>query len=247
MEPYNRSMDRDTRITITISIAGLLTTVAGWFAVPVIKARLEGTPLNGLAGIVDFWKDLTTRPVPLWVAFGAVAVIGFAIYLIVGLKKSSGAEKTDLRVVVLPTPPPRWYIGAMGKTPILSLMVHVRMAHQSEHSLEITKVFLKGTRCEAPFLPIVVGGRYDPSTMLHFGVRPIVAKPGQKLKRRIILVDQYGNSHRTESVEFAPGEQPAGSFGDPQNTIKCFFCGETIAIQELCASGSVPAHQRCVK
>src|SRR5438067_1035926 len=118
-------MEREKKITIAISIVGLLLTVAGWFAIPIIRAKVEGEPLNGLNGVAGFWKIQTTRPIPLWLGVLAVVTIGLGTYLVVTKKKQRSADKIDLRIVILSTPPPRWYIGAMGKTPILSLMVHV--------------------------------------------------------------------------------------------------------------------------
>jgi hypothetical protein len=58
-------MDRDKKIGIGIGIAGLILVVIGWFAFPIIKARLEGTPLPGLSNTWDFWKGQTARPIPV--------------------------------------------------------------------------------------------------------------------------------------------------------------------------------------
>jgi hypothetical protein len=240
---YNRYMDwrRVGKV-----LGGLALSAVGWIAAPIIKSWLDGTPLNGLRGAWDFWRHLATRPIPLWVGGLAVAAVAGGILIINKWKKRS-VNKTDLRIVVLPTPPPRWGVGSMGNTAFLSLTLHARLAHRSDVSLELVSAHLPGTTCVAPFLPMVIAGPYDPSCMIHFGVRPIVAREGKNLKRRVMLVDQFGNEHRTKPITFVPMVHSPQRFGSADAPIQCFFCHQPIALEELSEASHVPAHKKCVK
>jgi hypothetical protein len=58
------------------------------------------------------------------------------------------------------------------------------------------------------FSRVIVSGRYDPPTMVHLAVRPILAKPGEKITGRVVLVDQYGSEHLTEKLTFSDNPLP---------------------------------------
>jgi hypothetical protein len=83
--------------------------------------------------------------------------------------------------------------------------------------------------------------------MVHFGVRPILARDGQSVARKVVLVDQFGNKHRTERIRFESSSQPASRFNPGGNAILCWFCQKTIAAEELSESSAVPAHKACIK
>jgi hypothetical protein len=159
-------------------------------------------------------------------------------------RKKGSSSKADLRIVVLPTPEPRWGIGAMKDVPFMSIHFHARLAHRENYSLEIVKAYLEGATCVAPFPSIVVAGPYDPSTMMHFGIRPILVKDGESVTRRVVLIDQFGNKHLTGKITFESATAQAERFG-PAPT--CFFCRGAIAVEDLHRAGEVPAHKRCVK
>jgi hypothetical protein len=191
-----------------------------------------------------FWKGIVTRPVPTWSAIAAVLLA--IVFFVVVMRRNKGSSiKADLRIVVLPTPEPRWGIGAMKDVPYLSIHLHARLAHQESYSVEIVKAYLEGTTCVAPFPSIIVAGPYDPSTMIHFGVHPVLVDYGESITRRVVLIDQFGNKHVTEKVTFKPSNAPASRFG--ATPVKCFFCGDTIALEELDEASAVPSHKRCVK
>jgi hypothetical protein len=135
----------------------------------------------------------------------------------------------------------------MGGTPVLMLRFHAKLAHRSPVSIEIVQAYLQGTKCEAPFLPLVVAGPYDPSVMIHFGVRPILAREGKELTKRVILVDQFGNKHRTKDpVTFRLTVSDPNRFGSA-GPLKCYFCKEEIAMRDLSEAASMPAHKICIK
>jgi hypothetical protein len=192
-------------------ISGLVVAAIGWFGAPYVRSKMDGTPLNGVEGILGFWKGVVIRPIPAWVAV-AIVILALAAALAWYRWKMSSRE-ADLRIVVLPTPGPRWNIGAFGATPYMSFSFHARLAHRETFSLEIVKAYLVGTTCVAPFTSLVVAGPNDPPTMVHFGVRPILAEDGESVTRRVVLVDQFGNKHLTEKVRFEASSQPARSFG----------------------------------
>ena len=43
----------------------IVVAIVGWFVTPIIKAKMDGTALNGLPGILNYWKHAITSPVPL--------------------------------------------------------------------------------------------------------------------------------------------------------------------------------------
>jgi hypothetical protein len=212
-----------------------------------VNAAMTGTPLNGVPGIIRFWKSVLQGSVPVWLAFVFVvaALAGCALWFLVYKRRMKGRAR--LSIIVLSTPPPRWHIGAMAQTPYMNVSVHAQLAHTGEYSLKIVKGYLEGTECVAPFMPVMVTGPYDESTMVHFGVRPILAKDGKAITRRIVLVDQFGNAHRTKRIRIEPGHHSASQFSSSGNPIQCWFCRKTIALEELADASAVPAHKSCIK
>jgi hypothetical protein len=67
------------------------------------------------------------------------------------------------------------------------------------------------------------------------------------LKRKVVLVDQFGGEHWTKELEFLPGNQPRERFNSEGNPIQCFFCREPISMMELSETAAIPAHKKCVK
>jgi hypothetical protein len=151
----------------------------------------------------------------------------------------------DLRIVPLSTPPPNWSIAAMGKTPILMLSFRARLAHRSPDSVEIVEAWLPGTACVSSFLPIVVAGPYDDPSMIHFGVRPIIARDGKALTKRVILVDQFGNEHRTrKSVTFAPFANNPSRW-QRRTTEMLFLCWRNRYDRALCVIAHAGTQDLC--
>jgi hypothetical protein len=200
-----------------IWIVGPIVAILGWPAAAVVRAWLEGTPLNGLRKL----RGKTAAP----------------------------SKKTALSVVVLTAPEPRWHIGAMAKTPMLNLTFHANIAHKSDESIKILKVYLKGTEPYGVFIPFFVAGPYDPPVQIHFSVRQVIVEGREKLTRRVILLDHFGGEHETVPVTFAPGlvtPQQCG-LNDQNPTIKCYVCDQPIGMTELHEASAIPVHKRCVK
>jgi hypothetical protein len=227
-------------------LGALAVPAIGWVAAPIIKAKFDGTPLNGLAGIIEFWKKLLGRGIPLWVVILVLFAFAIAAVIVVRLRNKRDS-KIDLRIVVLPVPEPRWGIAAAANTPTLNLTFHANLAHRAESSLQIVKAYLEGTQPAFPFLPLVVAGPYGQPQVIHLGVRPIIAKPGRALKRKVILVDQFGEKHLTEAVTFMPTSNDVRRFQSGGSEVKCHFCGRTVAMEELSESSHVAAHRACIK
>jgi len=236
---YNRSVTKEARRQfITWSLV-----VVGWFAAPIVKAYLDGTPLHGLPGILRFWKLLALSSIPVWAVVGIVGG-SFAVFLGCARRKRMSHDH-DLRVVVSEMPQPQWGIGAIANVPCLNLHLEARLSHRSEESLEIVKAYLQGTEPTGPFLPIVVAAPSGGRGVIHFCVTPVISKEGQELRRRVILIDQYGNKHRTAPVRFRPAKtHPFGSSGNP---INCLVCSKPISMMEFAESSSIPAHKTCVR
>jgi len=241
-KPYNFAMSLRGAIKVAIPIT---VTIAGWFLTPIIKAKMDGTPLNGLPGILTYWKHVVTAPTPLWAVFLVVALAVSGGLIALKMRKKS---KPHLAIVVLPTPEPRWSIGANKKIPFMSLHFHARFATTEEHPIEIVNGYLKGTKSAAFLsLNIVVAGRHDPSLQVHLAVRPILAQPGEKVTGRVVLIDQYGNKHLTERITFADNPLPPEVFGVGRSAVSCFICGDVISMEDLHPSASFAAHKRCVR
>jgi hypothetical protein len=229
------------------ALGALVIPAISWVVAPIIKAKLDGSQLNGLSGIVRFWKELLSQEIPLWAVLILVVLAASIATLVILSWKTKPTGKTDLRIVVLPTPEPRWGIAAHGNTPTLNLHFLAQLAHRAEGSLQIVKAFLEGTKPAFAFLPIVVAGPYDEPQMIHLGVRPIIAKPGKVLRRRVILVDQFGDKHRTETISFQPIANDVRQFQGGASEIRCHFCGRSVSIEELSESSHVAAHRACIK
>jgi len=120
-----------------------------------VNAAMTGTPLNGVPGIIRFWKSVLQGSVPVWLAFVFVvaALAGCALWFLVYKRRMKGRAR--LSIIVLSTPPPRWHIGAMAQTPYMNVSVHAQLAHTGEYSLKIVKGYLEGTECVAPFMPVM--------------------------------------------------------------------------------------------
>ena len=157
--------------TILKWLGGLAIPAIGWVAAPIIKSKLEGTTLNGLPGILQFWKDVATHPLPVWVLLLLLLAAAAAAFAVLKLRNKP-IGKADLRIVVLPTPEARWGIAAAGTRPTLNLHFHANLAHRGSGSLQIVKAYQEGTEPAFPFLPLTVAGAYDESQVIHLGDAP---------------------------------------------------------------------------
>jgi hypothetical protein len=200
----------------------------------------------------------------VWVAGPAVAIIGWFGATFVrswlegtplnGLRRAVGmapaqSKKMSLSVIVLTAPEPKWHIGAMGKTPMLNLTIHANLAHKSEESVKIVQAYLKGTKPVGVFFPFFVAGPYDPPSVIHFSVRPIIVKGLDKLTRRVVLVDQFGGKHITRPVTFSTVTVEPYRRGmlDESSTIKCHVCDQPVSMTDLHESAAMAAHKSCIK
>src|SRR5580658_10270217 len=88
-------------------LGALAIPAVSWFVAPIIKAWVDGTQLKGLWGMWAFWKGAAVTPIPAWL--GTVAALATAVVVIVAVKwRKRRSDKADLRIVILPTPTPRW-------------------------------------------------------------------------------------------------------------------------------------------
>ena len=225
-------------------VVGPAVSAAGLFAAPIIKAKMDGTPLNGLPGILAFWKHVITAGVPVWVVLLLMAAATGITF--VALKRRK--KKANLSIIVMPHWEPKWGIGAQRTTPCMTLDFQARFATTEEHSLEIVKGYLKGTTPVALLPTIIVSGRYDQPTMVHLWMRPILAQPGEKVTGRVVLIDQYGSEHVTEKITFSDHPLGPEHFGFRYGaTVNCLICRKEISIEDIHPSASFPAHRQCIK
>ena len=132
---------------------------------------------------------------------------------------------------------------------MLNLTIHANLAHRSEESVKIVKAYLRGTKPVGVFFPFFVAGPYDPPSVIHFSVTPVIVKGRDKLTRRVVLVDQFGGEHVTEPVTFStvPVAPEQRGMTDEGSTLKCHVCDQPISMMELHESAAMPVHKRCVK
>lgn len=214
---------------------GLTVAMITWVMAPIIKAKVDGTPLNGLHGILGYWKHVITVGVPAWAVILAIAVaVAITLFALKGRKK-----KANLSIVIMPHWEPKWGIGAQATKPFMTLDFMAKFATTEEHSLELVKGYLKGTTPVMLLPHIVVSGRYDQPTMVHLWVRPILAQPGEKVSGRVVLIDQYGSEHVAEKITFIDNPQAPEAFGFRDGaTVNCLICRKGIAIEDIHPSAS---------
>ncbi len=224
-------------------VSPLIPIVASFLA-PYIDAKLKGTPLNGVPGILSFWKSVLHHPIPAWLAALAI-FLTFTFLTAFQRWRRRLAGKSDLGIVVLSAPPARWSKSGKANLPYMSVSFNARFAVRGEQSLEIVKGYLKGTECITPFPPIVVAWPSGCSAVVRVGVRPLLAREGRSVRRRVVLVDQFGDEHLTEPITFEWAKPLVPDW--KANPINCFVCGKPIALEELSELMATPAHKRCVE
>ena len=88
----------------------------------------------------------------------------------------------------------------------MQLVFMADFTHDDPHStLLLTGAYLKGTKSWQNFFhPIEIPPQelITPKYGLHAFVHPVVGKVGQTWKGRIIFVDQFKRTHKTEKMEF---------------------------------------------
>lgn len=225
-------------------VGALLLALIPVLVAPWVNAAATGTPLNGVSGIVRFWKAAIHRPFgfELWQAVVFLAVVASLALAFRAYGKRH--SKTGLSIVVLSSPPPRWSIGAHGRTPVMFVHFRAQLAHTGPHALRIVEVYLQGTDCMASLGETVVTGPYDAPVTVHTGVRPILSDGHKTFARRAILVDQFGRKHRTEPIRFQPGPNP---IPHALTALSCHFCGQPVAVEDLAESAALFAHRKCIR
>ena len=63
----------------------------------------------------------------------------------------------------------------------------------------------------------------------------------------MVLVDQFGGKHKTDAITFYPSPRPAQNPNTGGIPITCFFCNQSIAMQDLSEICPMPAHKGCVR
>jgi len=111
--------------------------------------------------------------------------------------------------------------------------------------LIIRHIRLKGCKEAKQLSPqVIVYGPQDETVRIHLVVNEIVARPGKKLVKRLIFVDQFGDEHVSKKIEILPGS--TFHLGQKPTSSSCFFCREPIDLKDVASDAAVPAHVRCI-
>ena len=172
--------------------------------------RTRTLKASRLRGILAFSKSELLYGVPLWL----VVIVCAALYSVVSYlhhqKERRVGSVPDLRIVVSDALKPMWSIGANAAVPHISLRMSAQLTCQNEIDVMILKAYLEETKQTGPFFPVHVPKSRSTHADLFFNVLPIVAKEGQQLTRRVVLLDQFGNK-QAECSRFA--SHPVGLGG----------------------------------
>ncbi len=113
-------------------------------------------------------------------------------------------------------PHPRfWCLAWQGEETGMELMFMADFTHDDpDRTLLLTGAYIKGTKAWDGFIePIEIPPQemITSNYTLHVSVHPVVGKIGETWKGRIIFVDQFKRTHKTEKIEFkfeGPKEHP---------------------------------------
>jgi hypothetical protein len=157
-------------------------------------------------------------------------------------QSQSKRRPIDLRLVLINPLGCMWGVGAKANTPTMTLHFRMNFAHAEKNlSVIVQRAYLKGTQ-PVITMPIVVEGPHDEPQQIHLTVTPIKAKTGKKLKGKIVFVDQFNDSHVSETITFFPNPHRIQLMGTPH----CLFCGKPIESGDQAPEAQVPAHTSCV-
>jgi hypothetical protein len=125
------------------------------------------------------------------------------------------SRKPKLYVTFHPQPM-MWCLARWGEEPGMQLVFMADFTHDDPHrSLVLIGAYLKGTKSWLNFFePIEIPPQQliTPEYTLGVFVHPLVGVAGQPWRGRIIFVDQFKRTHKTEKVEFrfaGPTEHPS--------------------------------------
>jgi len=96
-----------------------------------------------------------------------------------------------------------WAEAAVEGVPSMQITATASLATTEDRPLEVVQAYLKGTRPTGNLMGHVIVSKESAVTeTFHFFVQPAVGKPGEGLRKRVVLVDHLGNKHEGEEVQF---------------------------------------------
>lgn len=108
-----------------------------------------------------------------------------------------------------------WCLAWMGEEAGMQLMFMADFTHDDPHrTLLLTGAYINGTKQWQQLIePIEIPPQelITPEYTIGVFVHPVIGKPGESWKGRIIFVDQFKRLHKTDEVEFkftGPTEHP---------------------------------------
>jgi hypothetical protein len=159
-------------------------------------------------------------------------------------------QRVDLRFVAGDPLHANWTIGQspLDKKPMMILLCSVNFAHGENISVILKRGYFQGTREVFAMTPIVVEGAYDERESFAISVAPVKAKPGKKLKGRLIFVDQFNNKHKSEKLTFHPNTVPDDFIKTKILAAfpNCAFCGRPVTFEDQAKEAQMSAHTRCI-
>jgi hypothetical protein len=152
-------------------------------------------------------------------------------------------QHVDLRMVEGSALNSVWGIGARGNMPTLVLHCVMNFAHTENLCLVIKRAYVRGTQ-PVISLPIKVFGPDDDPQPVHLILTPIIVKPEQVLKRKIVFIDQFNNEHVSPDITFMP--KATGIQSTAGTVPHCIFCGKAIKPGDQPPEAEIPAHRTCI-
>ena len=131
---------------------------------------------------------------------------------------------------------------------MMILLCSLNFAHNENISVILKRGYLQNTKEVLAMNPIVVEGATDPSESITVCVVPVRAKPGKKLKARLVFVDQFNNKHKSEKITFNPNTVPDDFIKTKILAAfsKCAFCGQPVTFEDQAKEAQMTAHLRCI-
>ncbi len=159
-------------------------------------------------------------------------------------------RRVDLRMVPGDPLHANWSISQSpsDKKPMMILLCSMNFAHSENISIILKRGYLSGTREVFAMNPIVVEGTQNGHESICISVTPVKAKPGNKLKARLVFVDQFNNKHKSEKITFKPNTIPDDFIKTKILTAfpNCAFCGQPVTFEDQAKEAQMTAHTVCI-
>jgi hypothetical protein len=180
--------------------------VAAW-----VNSMMTGTPLNGVPGIIQFWKGIILGSVPVWL-FALVFV--FAIFTLYCAIKYSPSRKPKGKVHFIPDGCNTGW--AKQHETEMNARIGGTFTYEGPDSLIVLMAFLKGTestnfdltllepdgRSQGDSQQLFLPHGKPVRAILYLRLSPVIGTPGQSLRREVIFRDNFNRDFGIGPVDF---------------------------------------------